>query len=69
VRKWYDLKRDPIEVLEADPDLLTRAQVNDVPLEPVYMNDDGEWTCPLFNYAEKRTDWQTFIDSTRYTRN
>jgi hypothetical protein len=27
VRKWYFNKRDPVEVLEADPDLVRRAQV------------------------------------------
>jgi hypothetical protein len=27
VRKWYHGRRDPIEVLEADPDLVLRAQV------------------------------------------
>ncbi len=38
VNKWYNkwsAKRDPIEVLETDPDLIRRAQDMDVPFEPV----------------------------------
>ena len=31
----YKLKRDPVEVLEGDPDLVNRAQAMDVPFEPV----------------------------------
>ncbi len=35
VNKWYQLQRDPIEVLEKDPDLIRRAQEMDQPFEPV----------------------------------
>ena len=31
----YKLERDPIEVLEGDPDLVRRAQDMDAPFEPV----------------------------------
>ena len=31
----YKLEKDPIEVLENDPDLVNRAQAMDVPFEPV----------------------------------
>ena len=65
MNKWYNLERDPIEVLEADPDLVQRAQDNDVPLEPVYLDENGDWTCPLLNYKEKRTDWQAYIDKSQ----
>ena len=34
VNKWYKLERNPIEVLEGDPDLVRRAQDMDVPFEP-----------------------------------
>ncbi|KAG2449491.1 hypothetical protein HYH02_005635 [Chlamydomonas schloesseri] len=66
VTKWYFLEKDPIEVLEADPELVQRAQDYDVPFEPVYMNEDGTWTAPLLNYKEKRTEWQKYIDQTFY---
>eukprot|EP00198_Chlamydomonas_reinhardtii_P009209 XP_001698546.1 predicted protein [Chlamydomonas reinhardtii] len=66
VTKWYFLEKDPIEVLEADPELVQRAQDYDVPFEPVYMNEDGTWTAPLLNYKEKRTAWQKYIDQTFY---
>ena len=41
-------------------------QACDVPLEPVYLNDDGSWTAPSLNYKEKRADWQAYIDRTVY---
>ncbi|GLI59916.1 hypothetical protein VaNZ11_001961 [Volvox africanus] len=66
VTKWYYLEKDPIEVLEADPDLVRRAQDYDVPFEPVYMDEKGNWTAPLLNYQEKRTEWQKYIDQTFY---
>ncbi|GLC33548.1 hypothetical protein PLESTM_000083400 [Pleodorina starrii] len=66
VTKWYFLEKDPIEVLEADPELVRRAQDYDVPFEPVYMDDEGNWTAPLLNYQEKRTEWQKYIDQTFY---
>lgn len=65
VRKWYHLEKDPIEVLESDPELIQRAQDMDVPFEPVY-DADGNFETPLLNYREKRTDWQAWIDQTRY---
>ncbi|KIZ03652.1 hypothetical protein MNEG_4306 [Monoraphidium neglectum] len=66
VEKWYFKKKDPIAVLEADPDLIRRAEACDVPLEPVYINEDGSWMAPSLNYKEKRTDWQAYIDRTVY---
>ncbi|KXZ54611.1 hypothetical protein GPECTOR_4g676 [Gonium pectorale] len=66
VTKWYHLQKDPIEVLEADPELVQRAQDYDVPFEPVYMDEQGNWSAPLLNYAEKRTEWQKYIDQTFY---
>ncbi|GIL83261.1 hypothetical protein Vretimale_11371 [Volvox reticuliferus] len=66
VTKWYYLEKDPVEVLEADPDLVRRAQDYDVPFEPVYMDEQGNWTAPLLNYKEKRTEWQKYIDQTFY---
>ena len=53
-------------MLEDDPDLVQRAQDNDTPFEPVYMEEDGRWTAPLLNYAEKRTAWQAYIDQNFY---
>ncbi len=38
----------------------------DVPFEPVYMDEQGNWSAPLLNYAEKRTEWQKYIDQTFY---
>lgn len=52
-------------VLESDPELIQRAQDMDVPFEPVY-DADGNFETPLLNYREKRTDWQAWIDQTRY---
>ncbi|KAG2490964.1 hypothetical protein HYH03_010640 [Edaphochlamys debaryana] len=66
VTKWYQLEKDPIEVLEADPELVQRAQDYDVPFEPVYIDEQGNWSAPLLNYREKRTDWQKYIDQTFY---
>eukprot|EP00955_Chlamydomonas_euryale_P108355 365844-Chlamydomonas_euryale.AAC.5 len=62
----YKLKKDPVEVLERDPDLIRRAQECDVPFEPVYENQDGSFQAPQLNYAEKRTEWQAYIDRTFY---
>lgn len=28
VRKWYQLKKDPVEVLDMDPELVQRSQAN-----------------------------------------
>eukprot|EP00879_Flechtneria_rotunda_P015983 GHRR01016716.1.p1 GENE.GHRR01016716.1~~GHRR01016716.1.p1 ORF type:complete len:291 (+),score=105.78 GHRR01016716.1:283-1155(+) len=67
VKKWYFNKRDPVEVLEADPELLMRAQECDIPFEPVYVEDSsGAWTAPSLNYHEKRTEWQAYIDQKVY---
>ncbi len=38
----------------------------DVPFEPVYVDENGNWTAPLLNYAEKRTSWQKHIDQEFY---
>ena len=48
-------------MLEADPDLIRRAEACDVPLEPVY-GDPEHRQAPSLNYAEKRSDWQAWID-------
>eukprot|EP00877_Chromochloris_zofingiensis_P013208 jgi/Chrzof1/8140/UNPLg00187.t1 len=66
VEKWYYNKKDPVAVLEADPDLITRAQACDIPFEPVYVNPDGSWTAPLLNYKESRTEWQAYLDKKLY---
>ena len=47
--------------MEADPDLIRRAEACDVPLEPVYGTDDN-LLAPSLNYKEKRSDWQAWID-------
>lgn len=62
----YHLEEDPVEVLERDPDLVRRAQDMDQPFEPVYQDEEGNWSAPLLNYREKRTDWQAYIDQTFY---
>jgi hypothetical protein len=66
VNKWYHLKRDPIEVLEQDPDIIRRAQDMDTPFEPVYEDSEGNYEAPQLNYREKRTDWQAYIDKKYY---
>ncbi|KAF5830548.1 hypothetical protein DUNSADRAFT_14355 [Dunaliella salina] len=66
INKWYQLERDPVEVLQNDPDIVRRAQEVDAPFEPVYDNDDGSWMLPQLAYREKRTDWQKYIDQTRF---
>eukprot|EP00878_Enallax_costatus_P010060 GHUV01010501.1.p1 GENE.GHUV01010501.1~~GHUV01010501.1.p1 ORF type:complete len:270 (+),score=67.17 GHUV01010501.1:147-956(+) len=67
VRKWYFNKRDPVEVLEADPELILRAQDCDIPFEPVYIDEaSGALMAPSLNYHEKRADWQAYIDRTFY---
>ncbi|GAX78148.1 hypothetical protein CEUSTIGMA_g5590.t1 [Chlamydomonas eustigma] len=66
VNKWYHLKRDPVEVLEQDPDIIRRAQDMDTPFEPVYEDGEGNYEAPQLNYREKRTDWQAYIDKKYY---
>lgn len=66
IQKWYHLAKDPVMVLQQDPDIIRRAQENDVPFEPVYVDENGNWMAPLLNYKEKRTDWQEYIDRTVY---
>eukprot|EP00200_Dunaliella_tertiolecta_P001510 CAMPEP_0202349006 /NCGR_PEP_ID=MMETSP1126-20121109/6682_1 /ASSEMBLY_ACC=CAM_ASM_000457 /TAXON_ID=3047 /ORGANISM="Dunaliella tertiolecta, Strain CCMP1320" /LENGTH=281 /DNA_ID=CAMNT_0048940753 /DNA_START=145 /DNA_END=989 /DNA_ORIENTATION=- len=66
INKWYQLERDPIEVLENDPDIVRRAQEVDTPFEPVYVNDDGSWMLPQLAYRERRSEWQKYIDQTRF---
>ncbi|KAI8467527.1 MAG: hypothetical protein J3K34DRAFT_430311 [Monoraphidium minutum] len=65
VDKWYFGARDPVEVLESDPEMLIRAMTCDVPLEPVFDNPDGSLMVPSFNYKEKKADWQAHIDKTQ----
>jgi len=66
VDKWYFNKKDPVAVIEADPDLIRRAQACDIPFEPVYVDKDGSWMAPSLNYKEKRADWQAYIDKNVY---
>eukprot|EP00775_Hariotina_reticulata_P003512 gene3512-3782_t len=70
VKKWYFNKRDPVEVLEADPELILRAQDCDIPFEPVYLEGGGNgektWMAPSLNYHEKRAPWQQYIDQNIY---
>lgn len=62
VRKWYDNKRDPIDVLQKSPSVVQKAWECDVAFEPVYMDEEGNWVAPSLNYREKRADWQKHID-------
>ncbi|WIA40662.1 hypothetical protein OEZ86_004368 [Tetradesmus obliquus] len=63
VQKWYFNKRDPVEVIESDPELILRAQACGVPFEPVYIDAaTGAWSAPGFNYLEKRAGWQKWLD-------
>jgi hypothetical protein len=41
-------------------------QACDVPLEPVYLDESGQYTAPSLAYDERRTDWQRYIDRTFY---
>jgi len=66
VSKWYFARRDPVAVLEADPDLIERAMACDMPLEPVYVREDGSLEGPSLDYWNKRTDWQAYIDTHVY---
>lgn len=42
------------------------AQVNDVPFDPVFLDEDGNWTAPLLHYKEKRAPWQAYIDRVHF---
>ena len=50
INKWFQLTKDPVAVLERDPDIILRAQDADIALEPVTENPDGTWSTPLLNY-------------------
>ena len=71
INKWYNgrhskVQRDPVSILEGDPDLVYRAQAMDQPFEPVYENEDGTYQAGEYLYRERRADWQAYIDRTRY---
>lgn len=71
INKWYNGRhskeqRDPVAILEFDPDLVNRAQAMDQPFEPVYENEDGTYQAGEYLYRERRADWQAYIDKTRY---
>jgi hypothetical protein len=50
-------------VLDTNPLIIRAAQENDVALEPVFQDSDGQWMVPSFNYKEKKADWQRVLDS------
>ena len=71
IQKWYNGRhskeqKDPVAILEGDPDLVYRAQAMDQPFEPVYENEDGTYQAGEYLYRERRADWQAYIDRTRY---
>ncbi|GBF94098.1 hypothetical protein Rsub_07085 [Raphidocelis subcapitata] len=68
VEKWFKDRKvfkgqSALQILEADPDLIRRAEACDVPLEPVYNDSEtGALTAPSLQYKERRTEWQKYID-------
>jgi hypothetical protein len=54
----------PADVLEGDPDLVRRAQENDVPFEPVWQEGD-KFVAPEFS-REAKQPWQTWIRENVY---
>jgi len=66
INKWFHLAKDPVQVLENDPEIVRRAQEMDQPLEPVYQDEKGNWIVPELHYRERRADWQRYIDQQRY---
>ena len=37
-----------------------------MPLEPVYLDEQGQYSAPSLQYHERRTDWQRYIDQNFY---
>ncbi|KAG2496574.1 hypothetical protein HYH03_005396 [Edaphochlamys debaryana] len=67
IRKWYT-KRDPLEVLQMDPEVIRRAERVDVPLEPVFLDPaTGIWTAAGYS-REKQEEWQVYIEQKVYKR-
>ncbi|GLC33881.1 hypothetical protein PLESTB_000814100 [Pleodorina starrii] len=67
LRKWYT-KRDPLEVLQMDPDVIRRAEQWDVPLEPVFFDSaTSTWTAAGYSRT-KQEDWQVYIEKEIYKR-
>ncbi len=65
----FRCERDPLEVLESDPEIIYRALGSGQPFEPVFEDPTtGNYEAPQFNYAEKRTSWQEAIDNQRYNK-
>ncbi|KAK3240177.1 hypothetical protein CYMTET_49966 [Cymbomonas tetramitiformis] len=58
-KRWWP-KKDPVEALEEDPDVLRRAQEKDVPLDPVFF-DGKAWNAPSHNSKGKLQSWQKYI--------
>lgn len=63
LQRWFPNK-DPLSVLEADPDIIRRAQENDVPLEPVFF--DGENFSAPQNTRRATQPWQKWIRENVY---
>lgn len=36
-----------------------------MPWDPVFENEDGSWNAPELAYAERRADWQKYIDNSQ----
>ncbi|EFJ50467.1 hypothetical protein VOLCADRAFT_103925 [Volvox carteri f. nagariensis] len=67
LRKWYP-KKDPLQVLQMDPDVIRRAEAWDVPLEPVFFDSStSTWTAAGYS-RNKQEDWQVYIEQEIYKR-
>ncbi|GFR48915.1 hypothetical protein Agub_g10865 [Astrephomene gubernaculifera] len=52
INKWFHLERDPLEVLEADPDIVRRAQVR------MAMHRSGTCRWTLYSWTRRATGWR-----------
>mmetsp|Transcript_15724 Transcript_15724/g.30179 ORF Transcript_15724/g.30179 Transcript_15724/m.30179 type:complete len:300 (+) Transcript_15724:97-996(+) len=59
ISRWFPNK-DPLEVLEDDPELVLRAQEKDIPFDPVFF-DGGNWSAPSYDSKGKLLPWQKYI--------
>mmetsp|Transcript_20814 Transcript_20814/g.65890 ORF Transcript_20814/g.65890 Transcript_20814/m.65890 type:complete len:316 (-) Transcript_20814:30-977(-) len=61
IQRWFP-KKDPVEQLNLDPDMIRRAQREDIPLDPVFF--DGEsFSAPMFDRSSDNLNqpWQKYI--------
>lgn len=59
IQRWFP-KKDPLKMLEDDPDMIRRAQEKDIPFDPVFF--DGErWSAPGYDSKGKLLPWQKYI--------